>query len=110
MPERTVFTLLVECGRRPKDGLPAKSTGAQLLCHVAGSTENEAVQAAVTVLREAGLAPLDVTSFGSVEERLAEEEIDAEERALIDRAAEENDVIVAEVTPLYSTGSSDGAA
>jgi hypothetical protein len=97
----TVYTLVVDCGRRPGDGLPEGASGARLLCHVAAGSEAEAVQAAVAVLREAGLAPLDVTGYGSLEERLAAGAIEPEERALIDRAAAEGDVIVAELTPRF---------
>lgn len=109
MTEASVFTLVVDCGRRPGDGLPEGARGARLLCHVAARTEADAVRAAVAVLRDAGLAPLDVTGYGSLEERLAAGEVGAEERALIDRAAAERDVIVAEVTPRFAPDGSDGS-
>lgn len=105
----TVYTLVVDCGRRPGDGLPEGASGARLLCHVAARNEAEAVQAAVAVLRDAGLAPLDVTGYGSLEERLAVGGIEPEERALIDRAAAaQGDVIVAEVTPRFGSEPADG--
>lgn len=94
-----VFTLLVEVGRAPGDGLPPKATGAGLLCYATGVTEEEAVRETVAVLKQADLAPLDVTGYGTLDERLAAgEEIDPEERALMDRALAENAVIVAQVT------------
>ncbi len=98
-----VYTLLVEVGRKAGDGLPKGASGAALLCYAAGRDEGEAVRETVAVLKQADLAPLDVTGYGTLEERLAEgAEIDEDERALMRRAAEENAVIVAQVTPFES--------
>lgn len=95
-----VYTLLVEVGRKPGDGLPKGATGAALLCYAAGVTEGEAVNETVAVLKQADLAPLDVTGYGTLEDRLAAgEEIGDEERALMGRALAENAVIVAQMTP-----------
>jgi len=100
-----VFTLLVEVGRKPGDGLPEGATGAGLVCYASGRDEAEAVRETVAVLKEAGLAPLDVTGYGTLEERLAEgHEIPAEERALMARAAGENAVIVAQMEPVFGDG------
>jgi hypothetical protein len=100
-PQR-VFTLLVEVGRKADDGLPANATGGALLCYAAGVDEAEAVRETVAVLKEAGLAPLDVSGYGTLEERLAEgHDIDEDERALMDRALADNAVIVAQMTPFY---------
>jgi hypothetical protein len=97
-----VFTLLVEVGRRPGDGLPEEATGAALLCYAAGADEAEAVRETVAVLKVAEMAPLDVTGYGTVAEREAEGlAIGPEERALIERAGAENAVVVAEVTPFF---------
>jgi hypothetical protein len=97
-----VYTLLVEVGRKPGDGLPEGATGAALLCYAAGVDEAEAVRETVAVLKVADMAPLDVTGYGSLAERQAEgDEIPAEERALMRRAGAENAVIVAEVTPFF---------
>jgi len=97
-----VYTLLVEVGRAPEDGLPEGASGAGLLCYASGRDEEEAVRETVQVLREAGLAPLDVTGYGTLAERLAEgHEIAAAEKGLMDRAAEENAVIVAQVEPVF---------
>ena len=94
-----VYTLLVEVGRAPGDGLPDKATGAALLCYASGVSEDEAVRETVAVLKQADLAPLEVTGHGTLDERLkAGEEIGPEERALMDRALAENAVIVAQVT------------
>jgi hypothetical protein len=104
-PEKTrrpqqVYTLLVEVGRKAGDGLPPKSTGAALLIYASGVDEAEAVRETVAILKQADLAPLDVTGHGTLEERLAAgEEIGEEERALMDRALVENSVIVAQMTP-----------
>jgi hypothetical protein len=95
-----VYTLLVEVGRKEGDGLPPKSTGAALMIYASGVDEAEAVRETVAILKQADMAPLDVTGYGTLEERLADgQEIDAEERALMARALEENAVIVAQVTP-----------
>ena len=95
-----VYTLLVEVGRRKGDGLPAEATGAGLLVYASGVDEAEAVRETVAILKQADLAPLDVTGYGTLEERLASgEEVDEEERALMQRALDENSVIVAQMTP-----------
>ncbi|KEJ90583.1 hypothetical protein [Sulfitobacter donghicola] len=97
-----VFTLLVEIGRKTGDGLPAKATGAALMCFASGIDEAEAVRETVAILKQADTAPLDVTGYGTLAEREAEgHEIDEEERALMQRALEENSVIVAQVTPFF---------
>ncbi len=97
-----VFTLLVEVGRAEGDGLPDGATGAALLCYATGVDEAEAVRETVVVLRQANLAPLDVTGYGTIEEREAEgQEIDAEERTLMARARDENAVVIAQMTPIY---------
>ncbi|EKE45000.1 hypothetical protein OCGS_1035 [Oceaniovalibus guishaninsula JLT2003] len=103
-PNRTqhVYTLLVQVGRAPDDGLPAGATGAALLCYAAGVDEAEAVRETVAILKQADLSPLDVTGHGTAEERLRDgHDIDADERALMDRALAENAVIVAQMTPFF---------
>lgn len=95
-----VFTLLVEVGRKDGDGLPRKATGAALMIYASGVDEAEAVRETVAILKQADMAPLDVTGYGTLEERLADgQEIEPEERALMARALEENAVIVAQITP-----------
>jgi hypothetical protein len=95
-----VYTLLVEVGRKAGDGLPDKATGAGLLIYAAGIDEAEAVRETVAILKQADLAPLEVTGHGTLDERLAAgDEIDADERALMQRALDENAVIVAQMTP-----------
>jgi len=97
-----IFTLLVEVGRKPEDGLPEGATGAGLLCYASGVDEAEAVREAVAVLKQAGLAPLDVTGHGTAEERReAGHEIGEEEEALMARALAENAVIVAQMEPFF---------
>jgi hypothetical protein len=95
-----VYTLLVEVGRRPGDGLPDGATGAALLCYAAGVSEAEAVNETAAVLRVAEMAVLEIASHGTLAERAAAgEAIDGDERALMDRALAENAVIVAQVMP-----------
>ncbi|MCZ0960498.1 hypothetical protein [Paracoccus benzoatiresistens] len=108
-----VYTLLVEVGRAKNDGLPDGATGAALICYAAGKDEAEAVRETVAILKQADLAPLDVTGYGSLDERLAEgHEIDDEERALMQRALDENSVIIAQMQPFFKgcAGASDDDA
>lgn len=99
---RSVFTLLVEVGRREGDGLPEAATGAAMTAYAAGRDEAEAVRETVAVLERAGTAPLGVSGYGSLEERLAEgHDVSGEERAMMQRALEENAVVVAQVTPFF---------
>ena len=98
-PEPQVYTLLVEVGRGPGDGLPDGATGAALLCYASGRDEAEAVRETVAVLKTADLKPLDVTGYGTLAEREADGiEISDDDRALMQRALEENAVIVAETS------------
>ncbi|MBZ4020950.1 hypothetical protein CKO11_00555 [Rhodobacter sp. TJ_12] len=95
-----VYTLLVEVGRCENDGLPKGATGAGLLCYASGVDEAEAVRETVAILKQADLAPLDVTGYGTRAEReKAGDEIGDEEKALMERALAENAVIVAQMTP-----------
>jgi hypothetical protein len=82
-----VHALVVEVGRKPGDGLPEGATGAALLCYVAARDETAAVRETVETLRQAGLAPLEVTAHDD----LPDPELEA-------RARTEDAVIVAQVT------------
>lgn len=96
VPEQ-VYTLLVELG--VTDDLPKGATGAGLLLYAPGPDEASAVRDAVSVLKQAELKPLDVTSYGTLDDRLAAgDEIPQEERELMARALAENAVIVAQKT------------
>ncbi|KUP93247.1 hypothetical protein [Tritonibacter horizontis] len=97
-----VYTLLVQIGRKDGDGLPADATGAALMIYASGVDEAEAVRETVAILKQADTAPLDVTGYGTIAEREEEgHEIDADERALMQRALDENSVIVAQMTPFF---------
>ncbi|MDU8910091.1 hypothetical protein [Aestuariicoccus sp. MJ-SS9] len=99
---QAVYTLLVEVGRKTGDGLPDGATGAALMCFASGVDEAEAVRETVAILKQADMAPLDVTGYGTLEERQAQgHEIGAEEAELMERALAENAVIVAQVTPFF---------
>lgn len=106
-PEKTkrkqqVYTLVVELGRSPGDGLPEGATGAALMCFASGVDEDEAVRETVAVLKVAELSPVDITGYGTLAEREKQgHEIDADERELMARALAENAVIVAQMTPFY---------
>jgi len=103
-----VYTLMVEVGRGEDDGLPPGADGAAILCYAAAATEREAVNGAVQVLREANLVPLEVTSHGSLAEREAEgHDITEADRSLMQRAIDENAVIVAQFVPFEDDGSQE---
>ncbi len=106
-----VYTLLVEVGRKTGDGLPEGATGAALMCYASGVDEAEAVRETVAILRQADMAPLDVSGYGTLDERLAEgHDIGDDERALMQRALDENAVIVAQMTPFFGEDDADQAA
>lgn len=83
------------------------------MCYAAGVDEAEAVRETVAILKQADLAPLDVTGYGTLEERHAQgHDIDDEEKALMARALDENSVVVAQLTPYFDrpSGSQEGHA
>ena len=97
-----VYTLLVEIGRKEGDGLPKGATGAALVIYASGVDEEEAVRETVAILKQADTAPLDVTGYGTLEERLElGHDIPEEERELMARALAENSVIVAQMEPYF---------
>jgi hypothetical protein len=97
-----VYTLVVEVGRKAGDGLPDGATGAALLCYATGVDEAEAVRETVAVLKQADLAPLDVSGYGTRADReAAGEEITDEDAALMQRALDDNAVIVVQMTPFF---------
>ncbi len=100
--KHSVFTLLVEVGRNVGDGLPKEATGGALMCYASGVDEAEAVRETVAILKQADLAPLDVSGYGTLDERLAEgHDISDEEKELMQRALDENSVIIAQMTPFF---------
>jgi len=100
-----VYTLLVEVGRSQNDGLPKDSTGAALMCYASGVDEAEAVRETVAILKQADMAPLDVSGYGTLDERLEDgHDISPEEKDLMQRAGDENAVIVAQMTPFFDEG------
>ena len=100
--KQQVYTLLIEVGRNPGDGLPEGATGAALMCFASGVDEAEAVRETVAILKQADLAPLDVSGYGTLDERLAEgHDIADDEKDLMARALAENSVIVAQMTPFF---------
>ena len=100
--EQKVYTLVVEVGRKDGDGLPKGATGGALMCFSSGVDEAEAVRETVAILKQADMSPLDVTGYGTLQDREdLGHEIGAEERELMDRALAENSVVVAQVTPFF---------
>ncbi len=97
-----VFTLLVQVARAKDDGLPPTSSGAGILCFTAAQTEEEAVRETVRLLKHADMNPLDVTGYGTMEERESEGQLlSDEEKGLMARAKGENSVIIAQITPFF---------
>lgn len=104
---KAVYTLLVQVGRKAGDGLPDKATGAGLVCYASGVDEAEAVRETVAILKQADLAPLDVEGYGTLEERRAAgHDVGDNEVELMERAARENAVIVAQMEPFFDDGGS----
>lgn len=98
-----VYTLLVQVGRKDGDGLPKGATGAALMIYASGVDEAEAVRETVAILKQADLAPLDVTGYGTLEERQEQgHDISDDERVLMQRALDENSVVVAQMTEFYN--------
>ena len=109
--ESEVYTLVVQVGRKADDGLPDGSTGAALMCFASGVDEAEAVRETVAVLKQADMAPLDVTGHGTLEDRIAQgHEIGDDEKDLMARAKAENAVIVVQVTPFFGDDDERGAS
>ena len=97
-----VFTLVVQVGRKDGDGLPDKATGAALMIYASGVDEAEAVRETVAVLKQADLNPLDVTGYGTAQERRDQgHDIAKDELELMQRALDENSVVVAQFTPFF---------
>jgi len=100
-----VYTLTVEIGRIEGDGLPENATGAAMMCFCPAKTEAEAVRETVAILKQGGLAPLDVSSYGTLEERLDDgHDISDEEKAMMQRSIDENSVVVAMTSPFFDVG------
>ena len=97
-----VYTLLVQVGRSQDDGMPEDASGAAMVCYSTGIDEAEAVRETVAILKQADLSPLDVSGYGTLDERIAEgHDIPDEEKTLMQRALDENSVIVAQMTPFF---------
>lgn len=97
-----VYTLLVEVGRSEDDGLPKGATGAALMIYASGVDEPEAVRETVAILKRADMSPLDVTGYGTLQERLEQgHDVGDDEQELMQRALDENSVIVAQMTPFF---------
>jgi hypothetical protein len=97
-----VYTLVVQVGRKEGDGLPDGATGAALMVYASGVDEDEAVRETVVILRQADLAVLEVEGHGSAAERMAAgADIDEDEQRLMQRALDENAVVVAQILPHF---------
>jgi hypothetical protein len=92
-----VYTLIATLGRRDGDGLPENATGGAMMLYAPGRDEKEAVNDAVRLLRDAGLNVLEVSSEGTEADRTPE----ADERALMAQARDENNVMVVQTEAFY---------
>jgi hypothetical protein len=73
-----------------------------MMCFSSGVDEAEAVRETVALLKRADLSPLDVTGYGTLEERLEDgHDINQEERDLMQQALDENSVVVYQLTPFF---------
>ena len=89
-------------GGRPESGKPKRPQQVYTLVVEVGRKDGDGVRETVAILKQADLAPLDVSGYGTLEEReAAGDEIDGDERALMQRALDENSVVVAQMTPFY---------
>ena len=52
-------------GARQVTDCPKAATGAGLMCYASGVDEAEAVRETVAILKQADMAPLDVTGYGT---------------------------------------------
>lgn len=99
------YTLTVEVTRAEGDGLPKDATGAAVMCYCPAKDEAEAVRETALILRQGGMSPLDVSSYGTLQERLDDgHDISDEERDLMQKAIDENSVVVALVSPFFDVG------
>ncbi|MEO0359398.1 MAG: hypothetical protein AAF386_14150 [Pseudomonadota bacterium] len=106
--KHAVYTLVVQVGRKSGDGLPKEATGGALMIYASGVDEAEAVRETVAILKQADLAPLDVTGYGTLEDRQAlGHDIQPEEHELMQRALDENSVVVAQMTPFFGDETDD---
>jgi hypothetical protein len=96
-----VHALVIECGRRAGDDLPPGASGARVVCYAPGVDVEDAIAAATTLLRDAGLAPVTASAHGTLAERRARGELSASERLLMDRVLRTGRVIIAELVPTY---------
>ena len=87
----------------PANGAPLACVAAAEAAEHAEADEAEAVRETVAILKQADLAPLDVTGYGTLSEREAQgHDIHDDERELMQRALEENSVVVAQMTPFFN--------
>lgn len=104
-----IYTLVIQFGRKDDDGLPEGATGGAMIAVAPAANEKAAVDDTVRLLKEAGLAPIEVESYGTMEERRASGyEFTEEELECIELARGENAIIVVQKTLFYDEDD-DGA-
>lgn len=90
-----IFTLVLEVTKSENDDLPIEATGAAFVLFAPADDADEAVREAVKIFREAGLNPLEVSNYGTIEERISEGyEFAEEEMALAEEAKNSNAIII----------------
>ena len=99
---KEVFTLLVELGRIAGDDFPENATGGAMLIFTPAVDEAVAVRETVQLLREAGLNPLEVSNYGTMNERRDEGyEFTEEEMKLAEEARSDGAIIILEKQVFY---------
>ena len=67
-----------------------------------GADRRGSVHETVRLLKQADINPLDVTEYGTMEERESDGQLlSDEEKSLMAQAKEENSVIIAQITPCF---------
>ncbi len=85
----------MEVTKQAGDDLPKGASGAAFMIFAPAEDEEEAVRAATKLFKEAGLSPLEVTSYGTIEQRIAEGfEFSSEELQLADEAVSQDAIII----------------
>ncbi len=102
MVDMEIYTLLVEVGRIEGDDLPDQATGAAFLLFAPNKEERLAVSDTVQLLRDAGLNPLEVTNYGTIDQRQSDGHAFSEaEQKLLEEVAESGATIIIDKTVFY---------
>ncbi len=105
----TVYTLVMEVTKHEGDDLPKEASGAAFVLFAPAEDEDEAVREAVKIFKEAGLSPLEVTSYGTIEQRKSEGyEFSEEELELANEAISAQAIIILDKQVFFGDDDSGG--